>query len=139
MVKYFVFFSLEIGRLLSNITKKTPQKIYLYRLLFIPDSPEETPFVCPFLFQIVFGQFFSIMCVKITWKLNISFTYVSVMNNWCKCYWRNAENENWCGKYANLNDWMLISYKEKTRVLQPNTSCHLYIACIKQSIFCRVH
>ena len=54
-------FSLEIVRLLSYVPKKTTTKIN--RLLFIPDSPF---FVCQFLSQIVFGHFFSIMCVIIT-------------------------------------------------------------------------
>ena len=76
------FFCLEIGRLLSDVTKQTKNK-YLNRLLSIPDSPED---VYPLLRLSIstpnsIWPFFSIMCVKITGKLNISFTYVSVMNN----------------------------------------------------------
>ena len=60
-------FFLEIGKLLSYVTKKTKNK-YLNRLLFIPDTPEDVYpfFVCPFQPQIVFGQFSSITCFKIT-------------------------------------------------------------------------
>ena len=61
-----------------------------------------TPFfVCPFQPQIVFRQFF--FQKHVSKQLENLIFHSQTFQLWI--YWLNAENENWCGKYANLNVW----------------------------------